>query len=267
MRLRVKILPFLANQFWARLPRLIQHGISGMHALVYQMHWSRILVRPYARLQYGANTGAVFREFSPASGGLSYENFQDFFSRRLAVPRSIHSETVWPCDGLLCETLTVDETSIVTVKGEKRHIRAIFGSHGDEIPNGSYFANVFLHNRDYHRIHSPVSAKVVWVERLKGDLRLLRPWAYKHTSPSIPALTNERVNVCLIDGSEQKWYLSIVGGPGVATIEGFDHLVPGTQVTCGSELATFKMGSTCCMVSPIPFSASVDRYVRMGDIL
>ena len=267
MRLRVKILPFLAHQFWARLPRIMQHGISGMHALVYQMRWSRILVRPYAWLQYGSASGAVFREFAPASGSRSYENFQDFFSRRLSVPRSISSQTVWPCDGLLCETLAVDDASVVNVKGERRHIRAVFGDRGNEIPNGAYFANVFLHNRDYHRIHSPVTAKVVWVERMSGDLRLLRPWAYKHTSPSIPALTNERVNVCLMDSDNQRWFLSIVGGPGVATIEGFEHLVPGTKIACGMELATFKMGSTCCMVAPIPFSAPVNSYVRMGDSL
>lgn len=267
MQLRVNILPFLAHQFWARLPRFMQHGISGLHAVFYQMRWSRVLVKPYAWIQYGANSGTVFREFSPASGSRQYENFQDFFSRRLSVPRSLGSSTVWPCDGLLCETLKVDTTSVVNIKGERRHIRAIFGDRGDEIPDGAFFTNVFLHNRDYHRIHSPVTAKVVWVERLSGDLRLLRPWAYKHTSPSIPALTNERVNVCLIDHANQKWFLSIVGGPGVATIEGFDHLVPGTKIECGSELATFKMGSTCCMVSPVPVSTATQTYVRMGDSL
>lgn len=265
MRLKVKILPFLANHFWARLPRLLQHGISGIHAVMYQMRWSRVLVKPYAWLQYGSDAATVFREFAPASGSHSYENFQDFFSRRLSVPRSLDSDMVWPCDGLLCETLVVDETSIVNVKGERRHIRAVFGARGAEISDGAFFANVFLHNRDYHRIHSPVTGNVVWVERLSGDLRLLRPWAYKHTSPSVPALTNERVNVCLVDSSDRKWFLSIVGGPGVATIAGFEHLVTGTRVSCGAELATFKMGSTCCIVSPVPFTQRPQTYVRMGD--
>lgn len=47
------------------------------------------------------------------------------------------------------------------------------------------------------------------------------------------------------------WYLSIVGGPGVATINISESVQIGAQVSIGSEIASFRIGSTCCIDGPL----------------
>jgi phosphatidylserine decarboxylase len=127
-----------------------------------------------------------------------------------------------------------------------------------------YFANIFLHNRDYHRIHAPTSGKIVSVERIPGELRFLRPWAYSKYK-SLPAQTNERVNVVIEDEKQQRWYLSIVGGPGVAPIELDPAVVVGSHLKVGVHLGHFKIGSTCCLAAPkISLRMPGDR-VRVGS--
>jgi phosphatidylserine decarboxylase len=78
---------------------------------------------------------------------------------------------------------------------------------------------------------------------------LLRPWFYKNF-PSVPAFRNERVIVLIEDVEGELWALSIVGGPGVGTISLTSETVVGGVVKSGDELAIFKLGSTCCLVSP-----------------
>ena len=128
-----------------------------------------------------------------------------------------------------------------------------------------YYAHK-LHNNNYHRIHAPVKGKVTRMERIDGDLVLLRPWAYKQ--PSTPALRNERINIDIIDEQDRKWYLSIVGGPGVGSIVVIDGIEVGTEVNVGEEISLFLLGSTCCIASPESNEASKNGdIVYMGDPL
>lgn len=201
----------------------------------------------------------------PASGGPSYLNFQDFFSRQLIEPLSIEKEAIWPAEGLLCEYGKVKNTQLVTVKGQKRHLRKIFGEGGRNIPDEYYFSNIFLHNNNYHRIHAPISGRISRIERISGDLVLLRPWLYSN-DPSLPALRNERINIDIVDESGYTWFLSIVGGPAVGTIELPNEIRVGSEIKTGKEVAIFLLGSTCCMASPIAcFNTSVGQMVSVRD--
>ncbi|NDE17973.1 hypothetical protein EBZ80_23910 [bacterium] len=94
----------------------------------------------------------------------------------------------------------------------------------------------------------------------------MRPWIYRQ-SPSVPALTNERVNVAIEDQSGRVWFLSFVGGPGVGTVKMLDGVGVGSVVQPGQEIAQFLMGSTCCMVSPVAPVQKVGATVVMGTSL
>ena len=145
-------------------------------------------------------------------------------------------------------------------------MRVIFGQGGENIPDNYYFSNVFLHNRDYHRIHSPINGIISRIEHIPGDLVMLRPWIYAN-DPSHPALRNERVNVDITDKNGKIWYLSIVGGPAVGTIELNEKTQLNSKITAGEELATFLLGSTCCMASPIALNKDVGKNVQIGESL
>lgn len=264
-----RVIYWTGLHLWPRLPRDVQFVVSRLFAVCMFIGPSRYFIPSYVRRNYPASYD--LHRFTPASGGLRYKSFQDFFTRRLRVALTATAYAMWPCDGLLCEVLEVDNPAegverVVSVKGELRPLRSVFTPFGSEIPPGYWFSNVFLHNSDYHRIHAPVSGVIAAVRHIPGELRVLRPWAYRK-DPSLPALTNERVNVSMLDDAGRYWFLSIVGGPGVATIILADGLKPHRRFVAGEELAAFRLGSTCCMAGPEEPTGVVGLKVRVGDAL
>lgn len=258
-----KLYRFFSLDLWGALPSSWQRGLSRFYAQLYNKKYSRHIIGPYCRLNY--DDPDYLNQFKPASGKSTYQSFQDFFTRVFKEPLKVNAEAAWPCEGLLCEYGKVNETPLVNVKGEKRHLRKIFGELGHMIPDDYYFSNVFLHNNNYHRIHSPVNGMVTRLEHIPGDLVVLRPWIYKN-DPSLPALRNERINVDIESEKGEHWFLSIVGGPAVGTIMMTQGIDIGSVVTIGQELGTFLLGSTCCIASPIPVkNTSLGSQVSVGD--
>lgn len=260
-----KLYRFFSLNLWGSLPSNWQRALSKFYAQLYDKSYSRYIIGPYCKFNY--EDSSYLEQFKPASGKNTYQSFQDFFTRVFKEPLQINSEAAWPCEGLLCEYGQVKETQLVNVKGEKRNLRKIFGKLGHAIPDDYYFSNVFLHNNNYHRIHSPVSGTITRMEHIPGDLVVLRPWIYKN-DPSLPALRNERINVDIKSDRGEHWFLSIVGGPAVGTIVMAQCLDIGSLVNIGQELGTFLLGSTCCIASPIPvIHASLGSQVSVGDPL
>lgn len=254
---------FLSLNIWGNLPSSWQRALSGFYAQVYNKSYSKYVIGPYCKFNY--NDPTYLLQFKPASGNSSYQSFQDFFTRVYKEPPKINSESAWPCEGLLCEYGKVKETELVKVKGHKRHLRTIFGSMGNQIPDDYFFSNIFLHNNNYHRIHSPVDGVINSIEHIPGDLVVLRPWIYKN-DPSLPALRNERVNVSIKSRQGEDWFLSIVGGPAVGTIVMSEELGLGSMIKIGQELGTFLLGSTCCIASPVPLKNSkLGQQVSVGS--
>lgn len=111
----------------------------------------------------------------------------------------------------------------------------------------------------------PVTATITGLERIDGDLIFLRPWFY--ADPSRPAMVNRRINVRLEDEARRPWYLSIVGGPAVNAIELPAGVRVGARLAAGERLATFLLGSTCCLAAPVAPTARRWRNVRVFTAL
>lgn len=253
---------YLSLHVWGALPAILQRAISAWYARIYEHPLSRHIIAPYCKAHY--KDERYLQQFEPASGKEGYRTFQDFFTRRYKRPVQASNSFVWGSEGLFCEYGKLDELPLVHVKGDKRHPRAIFGAAASEIPAHYYFANIFLHNNNYHRIHAPVSGTIRRIEHIPGELVVLRPWIYPQ-DPSQPALRNERCNVDIEDGQGRIWYLSIVGGPAVGTIV-MNPLHIGAKVAAADEIGTFLLGSTCCYASPEPVTnAQVGQTVFVGE--
>ena len=258
-----KIYRFLSLNVWGNLPSSWQRNISKVYAGVYNRSFTRHFIAPYCKVNYSDR--AYLEKFRSETGSAQYSSFQDFFVRVYKDPPEISSDYIWPCEGLLCDYGQVNQLPAINVKGDRRNVRVIFGKDGRRIPDDYFFSNVFLHNSNYHRIHTPVDSTVEEVEHIKGDLVLLRPWVYQQ-DPSLPAFRNERVNVTLRDLRNRKWFVSIVGGPAVGTIVLDQKVKPGQQLRVGEELGKFLLGSTCCIASPEPIQhTSRGNMVSMGD--
>jgi phosphatidylserine decarboxylase len=255
----------LASEYlWGSLRPARQLLVSRFVSRFYESSLSAWMIRPYCKFHYGDSQYS--KRFKPGREAARYRNFQDFFMRELTNVPSVGNAAVWPCEGHLCDRGQVAEFPLVRVKGERRKISVVFGRDEESIPHDYHFSNVFLHNKHYHHIHAPISGRVSRVQHIPGELLLLRPWAYPGR-PSVPALTNERINVDIEDRKGRTWMLSIVGGPLVATII-LDALVhPGSIVQSGQKLASFALGSTCCMISPIPPGTEVGEEVYVGSPL
>ena len=254
----------ISEQIWGRLPGGIQQRLSAFAGRLFESPVSRFLIRPYCKIYY--NDSRYHHRFVPGNGQPRYRNFQDFFTRDFLHPPQVQADQVWPCEGYLCDRARVDRLKMVKVKRDTLNAKMIFGRGANEVPDHAYFSNVFLHNRNYHHIHAPVSGTVRWVERVPGELLLLRPWAYRN-KPSLPAFTNERVNTAIRDDYGRDWFLSIVGGPVVGSIRALACLQAGQPVIVGQKIATFELGSTCCMISPVEPSAALGEMVAVGEML
>lgn len=259
---RAAMYKFLSVAIWGGLPSPIQRKLSAWYSAFYTKPYSKKIIGPYLKMNY-TDTNYI-ENFKPPHGKKEFENFQDFFTREFRQLPHNASAYVWPCEGLLCDMGSVVATPISKVKADKRSIEAIFQASEPSIPQDYFFTNVFLHNKNYHRIHAPVSGTLSRIQHVPGDLVVLRPWIYKQ-DPSLPALRNERYNIDIIDAQGRTWYLSIVGGPAVGTIVLPKKIAVGAEVQKLEEIAIFYLGSTCCMAAPeAPRHHSKNSFVHVG---
>ncbi len=255
---------FLSLTVWGRLPGQIQRWISKFYAKVFNLSISKHIIKPYCKIHYKESN--YLDQFVPPSGKVEYQNFQDFFIRKFKTLPKVNAKQAWPCEGLLCDIGYVYDIEQTNVKGDIKEVHQIFGLSKNEFHKEYTFTNVFLHNKNYHRIHSPVDGTISRIQHIKGDLVILRPWFYKN-NPSIPEFRNERINIDVKDRKNRTWHLSIVGGPAVGTIELPKDIKLGAEISMLDELALFYLGSTCCMVSPEkPRYHVKNSLVSVGDI-
>lgn len=259
---RAKFYKYLSVNVWGSIPSNLQRGFSSWYSSVYNKPFSRKIIEPYVRLNYSDKN--YLEKFKPPYGKKKFESFQDFFIREFKELPNADSPHVWPCEGLLCDENKVENLAFVKVKADVRSVATVFGLNGGDIPEAYTFTNVFLHNKNYHRIHSPIDGTITRIQHVPGDLVVLRPWIYK-ANPSLPAFRNERYNIDLRDSNNKTWYLSIVGGPAVGTIELAPKVGLGSTVKKLQELSLFYLGSTCCMAAPIsPRFHTKNTFVEVG---
>ncbi|WP_343486335.1 phosphatidylserine decarboxylase [Allomuricauda sp. d1] len=253
---------FLSVKLWGNLPSNLQRRISKKYASLYDKPFSKRFIPTYLSVNY--SDSSYLEKFRPPHGKPDYESFQDFFTREFKFLPKNESPWIWPCEGLLCDMDKVGAIKTVHVKCDERKVHTVFGVSEDSIPSNYTFTNVFLHNKNYHRIHSPVNGTISRIQHVPGDLIVLRPWIYVQ-NPSLPAFRNERYNIDITDELGRTWYLSIVGGPAVGTIKLNDTVSVGQKVEKMGELALFYLGSTCCMASPlVPRFHEKNTFVEVG---
>ena len=259
---RAKLYRFMSVNLWGSLPSNVQRKISAVYAKNYSRPLSKWIIKPYVRYYYSNRN--YLDGFIPPDGKEKFESFQDFFIRKFKeLPENIEP-WVWPCEGLLCDEDRIQNMTTSRVKSDVRSVHTIFGVEEDEIPSDYTFTNVFLHNKNYHRIHSPINGTISRIQHVPGDLVVLRPWIYKQ-DPSLPAFRNERYNVDIVDAEGRTWFMSIVGGPAVGTIELAENIEVGARVDKLEELALFYLGSTCCMAAPMaPRIHTKNSFVEVG---
>ncbi|MFD0861923.1 phosphatidylserine decarboxylase [Sungkyunkwania multivorans] len=259
---RATLYRFLSVKLWGNIPSPTQRKISRLYSSVYDKPISKHIIKPYIRANYSDKQ--YLEKFKPPFGKTEFESFQDFFIREFREMPTNSSDTVWPCEGLLCDVGKIRDIATTKVKCDERYVHTVFGVAKGEIPRDYTFTNVFLHNKNYHRIHAPVTGTITRIQHIPGDLVILRPWIYKQ-NPSLPAFRNERVNIDITDSHNRVWYISIVGGPAVGTIELPEKIRIDATIKQLDEIAMFYLGSTCCIAAPKhPCFHQKNTFVEVG---
>jgi phosphatidylserine decarboxylase len=188
-----------------------------------------------------------------------HPSFGAFFVRRLregarplpSDPRALPS----PCDGKLQSLDRVERGSILQAKGRPYEVSELLGrsAAGVEL-EGGWAWTIYLSPRDYHRVHSPVDARLAALEWMRGELHSVGPRVLERRAKVLSI--NERAVLRLERGGEPL-FLVMVGALNVGRIRvvGVDPergLLPpgGLGFERGAELARFEMGSTVVLLAP-----------------
>ena len=200
----------------------------------------------------------------------AYADFNAFFTRALrAGVRPLPSDErsiACPVDGHVSACGDLDGDRILQAKGHDYSLTTLLGgdpAHAARFSNGR-FATLYLSPRDYHRIHMPVSGRLVETVYLPGRLFSVAP----HTTRAIEGLftRNERL-VALFDTDTGPLAVVLVGAIFVSCMEtvwggivnprmGMQRRVErfngsgaaGYTLPRGVELGRFNMGSTVILL-------------------
>ena len=218
----------------------------------------------------------------------AYPSFNAFFTRALkpgARPISVGPDLLLcPADGAISQAGPITDGRIVQAKGMDYSAAELLGDSelAKTFANGS-FATVYLSPRDYHRLHMPISGKLLRTLHVPGRLFSVATW----TADSIPRLfaRNERL-VCIFATEHGLVALVLVGAIFVSSIDTVwggtvtppyalkivDTLLEdGPNLAAGAEMGRFNMGSTAIVLTEkaLQFDGDIAAAtpVKMGRAL
>ncbi len=218
-----------------------------------------------------------------------YKSFNEFFTRPLKEGVRPLASSTWVCpvDGAISQCGAIELDQIFQAKGHQYSTRALVG--GDaalaaQFQNGQ-FATLYLSPRDYHRIHMPITGKLLRMIHVPGDLFSVNPT----TARGVPGLfaRNERV-VCEFETAQGPMVLVLVGAtivgsmatvwhgqvnpPRPGMVREWHYDTQNVLLQKGEEMGRFLLGSTVVMLfqqNSIAFPTDwlSTRPLQMGEAM
>jgi len=219
-----------------------------------------------------------------------YGTILELFTRRLKPgvrpldpdPRALLS----PVDAKLDVYGKIEGGRLVQAKGREYTLAALLGDEALAARyEGGSFATLYLSPKDYHRIHSPASGRVLGYTYVPGELWPVNAAAVRHVDSLFAR--NERVITHLETAPFGRMEVVMVGATNVGHMtlaydEALRTNVGAKEVVRraydaplalerGAELGVFEMGSTVILVlepkvalDPIPMGSFVRMGTRLG---
>ena len=195
---------------------------------------------------------------------LAYASFNDFFTRALKPDCRVLApdakSIVSPADGCIAEIGSIHGEQLLQAKGLYYTLPTLLGDAGvaKAFENG-YFATIYLAPHNYHRVHMPLSGRLVQAIYVPGRLFSVN----RMTTNLVPNLygRNERL-VCLFETDAGLMAVILVGAMIVGSMQtvwmdkpfrasSVTHLnPPAITLEKGAELGRFTMGSTAIVLLP-----------------
>lgn len=199
-----------------------------------------------------------------------YECFNDFFSRRLQpLARPIDQDSnsiISPADGSISMLGKIHKNTLIQAKNHDYTVQDLLGGNfadAEKFING-HFMTIYLSPKDYHRVHTPVTGKLVKTVHIPGKLFSVNPLTVESV-PNLFACNERTLNIFETDiGNVAVIFVgAIIVGSIVMLAKENDLL------NKGDELGYFQMGSTVIVLfqeNKISFenSLTVNSSLKMG---
>lgn len=241
---------------------------------------SRAIVSGYQRM-----FGVDLSDVDPQVHAQGYRRFDDFFTRPLkagARPIDADPEVLSsPSDGFLRESVEIEAGSVIRAKGHDYSVAELLGDkEWAQLFVGGTHSTIYLHPRDYHRVHSPVDGEVESARLIPGRLLPVTDAALQ-VEPNLFA-KNERL-VHRLRSKQGSIAVVMVAAFGVSNMSCayaemqshpkkpvFHSFSPPRAVDKGGELGVFHLGSTVIVLADRNFPCHRARLpgpIRMGQSL
>jgi phosphatidylserine decarboxylase len=243
---------------------------------------SQMAVRRFAA-RYGLNLEEAEKPLE------EYPCILDLFTRRLkpgARPLDPDPNVLLsPVDGTYDARGDITKGVLLQAKGREYSLSALLADEAEAAYfEGGGYATLYLAPKDYHRIHSPVTAQVTGYTYVPGELYPVNPAAVRHVD-SLFAV-NERLITYLSSETFGRMALVMVGATNVGhmrvmydervqtnmgahEIDAVTYETPKT-LERGDELGVFEMGSTVVLITESKVALSdmtAGSAVKMGQSL
>ena len=198
----------------------------------------------------------------------SYSSLHEFFIRTLkkdvrpidADPASVIS----PVDGFVEDIGEILETRNILVKGQIFSIKEMLGNNrAYNKYDGGIYMIIYLSPRDYHRIHSPISGKVIAQWELGGRSYPVNKFGLKYGRK--PLEKNYR-KISELEVNGKHIVIAKVGAMFINSIT-LTHKLD--TLAKGEEIGYFSFGSTVVLLfekdSFIPVEDLKNQFVIMGQ--
>ncbi|HEY0828310.1 MAG TPA: archaetidylserine decarboxylase [Bacilli bacterium] len=201
-----------------------------------------------------------------------YASLNDFFTRRLKPGiRPVAQEEsvlVSPVDGVVTGIGPIHGGQLLNIKGQDYTMEELLNRSPRMVNyHNGFFMVLYLSPTDYHRIHSPVTGKIIETEHIIGKVYPVNEYGLRHMKRVLSR--NERL-ITYIQHSSGEVAVVKVGAMNVSSIQ---YTQPfHEQLERGDDLAYFEFGSTVvlCMEEGT-FECRSDlmlgSLVRMGQSL
>lgn len=213
----------------------------------------------------------------------SYSDFNQFFIRQLKSDlrplATAENEIVSPVDGMIAQVGKIRQDQLLQAKDFYYDLKTLLGDEklASQFHDGS-FATLYLAPFDYHRVHMPLTGKLIKSTYIPGKLFSVN----RLTSEIIPQLftRNERlimtfdtaagpmavimVGAMIVGNIETVWMEKPVRAKEVASSS------PDIHLQKGAELGHFTLGSTVILLfgkDKVEWEGQADKKVIWGEKL
>ncbi|WP_019154597.1 phosphatidylserine decarboxylase [Robertmurraya massiliosenegalensis] len=225
---------------------------------------SRLFIPSFAKI-YNVNVSEM------ASPINEFNTLHDFFIRKLKVDaRTIDNRTdtiVSPVDAVLEDIGTITSDLMLNVKGKDYSVLEMLGSEekAKKYINGTYYL-LYLSPSHYHRIHSPLTGKVVGEWTLGNKSYPVNRYGLKYGRDTL-AKNYRKITEVKHDSG-----VAAIVKVGAMFVNSIESIHVGEELKKGEEMAYFTFGSTVILLfnpnSMEPLQQHLTpREVKVGDVL